>query len=626
MSVLANFTDRLSNLVSGKGTGADKSVYAGYHFTPSTPHQTEAAYRTSWLMRKIVDLPALDMTREWRSWQADRDVIETLEREERRLGLRDKCKRALILSRLWGGGAIVMGIPGQEPEDELRLDSIRKGGLAYLHVFARSQISIDEVESDPTSEWFGQPKSYMITPKNGTQITIHPSRVIAFVGQPCPEGSSLMSDTGFWGDPLYQSIEVALQNADLAQDGFAALIDEAKIDVIKIPDLMKNIGSAEYETKLKTRLSIAKRAKSLWRALILDGKEEWEQKEVNWSGIPDVISTYLQLIAGAADMPVTRLLGQSPKGLQSTGEGEEKDYHAMIMARQNEILAPCLDRLDEVLIRSALGSRPEEIWYRFNPLMQLSPKEASEIEKNRATTIKTYSDTGLIDPAALAAIAKNSITESGQWPGSEQAFEENDDDPEDAPENNPEAVRELMLPEEREAMDRKAPRRIIADRVMLDAKPKTLYVSRKIVNAADIIDHFKAQGIETTLPADDLHVTVAFSRQVVDWMQISADWSGGDDGRYTIPPGGPRQMDMLGKAKDALVLLFNDDHLHWRHQHMADKGASWDHDEYQPHITISWQAGDIDPESVDPWKGPIVLGPELFDTVDEDWKEKIEET
>jgi phage-related protein (TIGR01555 family) len=630
--------DRLSNLVSGLGTTVDKRVFAGYNFLAAQPAEVEAAYRTSWLMRKIVDIPAIDMTRAWRSWQADRDIIEIIEAEEKRLCLKHKVKRALVLARLWGGGAIVIGVKGQgtDPMQELQPERTAKGGLAYLHVFARNQITVSgEMIADPESPWFGHPTKYMLNRANGaTAIDIHPSRVVAFVGQPAPEGSTLQADW-FWGDPLYQSILSAIQNADLAQEGFAVLIDEAKNDIIKIPDMMAQIGSAEYEGRLKTRLSTANALKSSLRALILDSAEEWEQRQITWTGIPEIIGSYLQIVAGAADIPVTRMLGQSPKGLQSTGEGEEKDYHAMIEARQDEMLSPALDRIDEFLLRSALGSRPEEIWYRFNPLVRLTPKEAAEVESKRAQTIKTYSDTGLIEAPALATIAKTAMTESGQWPGSDEAFEENEGEWEQegkpkppgfgAPEDDPEAVAELETPEERETRDRRRPRRIMDARID-DARPRSLYVSRKLINADDLIRWAKAQGFETTQPADEMHVTIAFSRKPVDWMTVGDDWSSDEDGKLRVKPGGPRVVEALGD-KGAVVLMFRNDSLEWRHRriHEEGTGAQWDWPEYQPHVTITWQAGDIDLSTVEPYQGPLVFGPERFAEVVDDWEKTIEE-
>lgn len=632
MGKVLSFFDKLSNVMTGMGTTIDKQSYSGYHFVPVDPTQAEAAYRTSWLMRKIIDIPPLDMTRAWRSWQADSSDIEALEKAERQMRLREKCKRALVLSRLFGGGALVLGVKGEDPAEELQPARVRKDGLAWVHVFSRHQLTASGMEiTDPNSPWFGMPEYFSLAARTGTAdmlLRIHPSRVIAFVGQKVPEGSVLSGSDWFWGDPLYQSIKQAVMNADLAQDGFAALIDEASTDILKIPGLMERVGSDEYEQRLLNRLSLAKRGQSLWRSKIIDAEEDWEQRQVNWAGIPDIIASFLQITAGAADIPITRMLGTSPKGLQSNGDGEERDYHAMIAARQDELLGPALDRIDEVMIPSVLGSRPSDIWYKFSPLSELSPKDAAEIEAKRATTIKTYADTGLIETDALAEMAKTAITESGQWPGSEAAFEKvGMGAPEDEGDDD-----DLLTAEEREAKggDRTSagtgaspasqpPRRAS------DAAPRTLYVQRKLLNADEFIRWAKAQGFETTTPADDLHVTIAFSRQKLDWMKAGSDWHGDADGKLIVPAGGARIVEPLGD-KGAVVLLFNSSALAWRHEAIKEAGASWDWPEYQPHVTITYQAPDgLDLSKVEPFRGALEFGPEIFAEVVEDWEQGLKE-
>lgn len=625
MGTISFLRDKLTNVMSGMGTSIDRRVHGGYNFLPVTPQQAEASYRSSWLMRKIVDLPALDMTRNWRAWQADREQIKVLEAAETALQVQHKFKRALVLSRLWGGGAIVMGVTGAgEPEDELRPERVRQGALRYLHVFSRHQLQTGEVITNPDSPWFGHPSYYSIVAQSHQAVKIHPSRVISLCGQPAPEGSTMQRDL-FWGDPIYQSIEDALHSADLAQDGFAALIDEAKVDVIKIPDLMKSIASSEYEQRLMDRLRAAASGKSTWRSLILDGAEEWDQKQIQWGGIPDVLYAYLQIVAGAADIPITRLLGTSPKGLQSTGEGEERDYHAMVMARQNELLAPGMMRLDDVLIRHALGSRPDGIWWKFVSLSQLSPKEAAEIEERRAKTVQTYATTGLMDSEALGRIAENAMIESGQWPGADEAFEdarEASEDDDDLPEDDPEARAELLMPGEDDPTEgledgkRKYRRGLMTDVKFDDGKVRSLYVHRQVLNAEEILAHYRAQGLEDLEPADELHITIIYSTTELDWMLISPDWSSDP---YQIPAGGPRQMDLYGPLDDYLVLLLNDDHLEWRHEHMIRKGAVSKWPDFQPHITIAHPVpSDMDTDAIEPWKGPVVLGPEIFEEIDPD--------
>lgn len=147
---------------------------------------------------------------------------------------------------------------------------------------------------------------------------------------------------------------------------------------------------------------------------------------------------------------------------------------------------------------------------------------------------------------------------------------------------------------------------------------KTLYVSRPVENAREIIAWAKKAGIRNLHPAEQLHVTIAFSRARLDWMQVESAWDNRGDGKLVIAPGGARRVDEIARGGPA-VLLFNDDTLRWRHKVIREAGASWDWPEYHPHITLS-DDPQVDLAAIEPWQGPIVLGPERFEELDEDWK------
>jgi hypothetical protein len=102
-------------------------------------------------------------------------------------------------------------------------------------------------------------------------------------------------------------------------------------------------------------------------------------------------------------------------------------------------------------------------------------------------------------------------------------------------------------------------------------------------------------------------------------MKIREDYSGERDGGMTIAPGGPRLVERLGPTKNAVVLMFASSSLCWRHESIQKNGASWDWPEYQPHVTISYDAPDVDVEKMTPYRGRILLGPEIFEEVNESY-------
>ena len=143
---------------------------------------------------------------------------------------------------------------------------------------------------------------------------------------------------------------------------------------------------------------------------------------------------------------------------------------------------------------------------------------------------------------------------------------------------------------------------------------KTLYVSRPVLNAKAILAWAAKAGIRNLVPAAELHTTIAFSRAKLDWMTIEPEWNEGTDGRYVIHPGGPRRVDEIAPGGPA-VLLYNAESIRWRHEHIKRAGASWDWPEFHPHITLS-NDPQTDLSQIEPWQGPIILGPERFEELD----------
>lgn len=144
------------------------------------------------------------------------------------------------------------------------------------------------------------------------------------------------------------------------------------------------------------------------------------------------------------------------------------------------------------------------------------------------------------------------------------------------------------------------------------------------MSARDLIGWAKDNGFSTTLPAEDMHVTVLYSRSEVDPMKMGRDWRENEKGEIIVRPGGPRVIEKLGE--NAIVLRFASPDLEYRHNDMIEAGGSHDWPEYAPHVTISYTAPDgVDLETIKPFKGELRFGPEEFSVLNLDWKSKITE-
>lgn len=145
------------------------------------------------------------------------------------------------------------------------------------------------------------------------------------------------------------------------------------------------------------------------------------------------------------------------------------------------------------------------------------------------------------------------------------------------------------------------------------SEPAPLYVYRQLLNADEVIKWAKAQGFKTTLPADQMNVTVVYSKAPVDWMAMGQSWDQDDKGNLTVTPGGPRTVSQFNQG--AVVLEFASDSLSWRNRTMLDAGASSDWPDYSPHITISYDGSGVNLDDVEAYQGKLVFGPEVFEEI-----------
>lgn len=141
-----------------------------------------------------------------------------------------------------------------------------------------------------------------------------------------------------------------------------------------------------------------------------------------------------------------------------------------------------------------------------------------------------------------------------------------------------------------------------------------LYVRRNLTpdSARAFADWARAQGFTNIVPEHELHATIVHSRAPVWFRPQGGIIAAAAKGRVVTPLG----------DKGAIVLHFTCPELEARWKEARQMGASWDHgDSYSPHVTITYDAGEVDLSKVEPFPGDLVLGPEIHQPLNESWAE-----
>lgn len=621
--------DGFGNVVAGLGNGRDKASSGTYTAKILDPTELIAAYETAFLPKRIVDTIAEDATRRWRTWNATKEQITAIEAEEARLRVLQGTETVLKNARLLGGAALYIPVRGQQSHLPLDPKTVGKGDLRPFVPFSQLQLSEGELDDNLDSDNFGLPKSYTLNLNSGRQVEIHHSRIIRHTGDENLLDQPRQSST--WGRSVLSSMLDATMYVDGAVNAIVNLIFEAKIDVIAIQGLMQKLQQdPKYEQVLLKRFSMASAGKSINGTLILDSLETFQQKSQTYGSLPEIMDRLFQYVSGACSIPVTRLFGTSPGGLNATGEADIRHYYDRVQTLQNNKITPAMSLADECIIRSALGTRPKKIFYTWRSLWQVTENDRAEIGQKLALAAEKMVKNGMIDPYSMGEGLVTAFGEYDIMPGIEDAWTMHQtvrSKPVEALDLNKQTTIGFNSGTKKEDEPSPAPANKNQDpnkKAVNDERPlRRLYVRRDVLNGQDIIDWAKGQGLTSVYPASEMHVTIMYTTNDVDRMAMGEAWFQNEAGTLTIVPGGPRDVDIFGTS--SLVIRFSNSDLRWRHIEMKERGAETTHPDYKPHITVTNNIEGINLENIEPYSGKIELGPEIFEDIVEDWSESVEE-
>lgn len=417
--------DTLKNFTAAIGTSRDKRSHTFHDFPRTlTRQELENMFRSSWVSKRIVRTPADDMTREWvtLTWDdsdEDQSSTKSIEVAEKTFRLRQIVNESLTWGRLYGGAGIVIDIKGQEDwAQPLDVTKVEKDSLRALHVLDRWRLSgTGELDNDRKSPQFGMPTYYMIADQGDPRDRVHWSRIVFFGGEPLPY--FLKAANAYWEDSVLQHIIEVIRDYDATMAGIASMVYEANVDIVISPRLATTLTEKNANQKLQDRYLLMAQMKSINHMMLLDGGngtkdsigESYQQKTTQFSGLKDVAEKFMINVCGAADIPMTRLFGQSPAGLTATGESDIRNYYDRISADQEGKLRPALEKIYDVLVRSTLGKMPENFLLEFRPLWQMSDKEQAEVEYLRAQRDQIYELQGSV----AVSVISSELLETGTY-------------------------------------------------------------------------------------------------------------------------------------------------------------------------------------------------------------------
>jgi phage-related protein (TIGR01555 family) len=402
--------DGLVNVLTGMGTGRDKSQY-----TSSTPivfigqEDLENLY-SEWIPKRIVDIVAEQSTRKgfkvlFGGEGAAAEEVVGIEQVIEDLYILENLGLASKNARLFGGAVILLYInDGRSADQPVNYANIRS--VEGMEVLDRWQIA--PVINEESLYDYSKATYYQIISgdliRQPQLAKIHKDRILRFDGEWLPY--RIRQRNYGWGMSTLQSVYDSFRFYSTGISSAATLLTEFDIFVHKIRGLASML-SAGKEREVRDRLVVNDMSKSIYRGYAIDAeKEELDFISRNFGGIGEILEKLRIDIIGASQIPHTILFGESPGGLGSTGRSEERDFAKHLGDYQASHYKRPLQQLMTMIMMSKEGPTngqvPDSWRIKFNDLFELNEREKADVRARVAAVDGRYVQLGILHPKEVA--------------------------------------------------------------------------------------------------------------------------------------------------------------------------------------------------------------------------------
>ena len=271
---------------------------------------------------------------------------------------------------------------------ELRVESGDYGKMVWNGTNRSTVRSLDYARDD--TEWSAKDSIQGSSPSY-RRVKIHHSRVLRFVGRELPYMETVAEN--YWGASELEHIWDELQKRSATSANIAQLVFQANITTLKMGHLGQHLamGTEKQRQDALQAMETENRLRTSYGLQIMNADDSLENHSYSFGGLSEIYEAFMMDMAGAAEIPATKLFGRSPQGMNSTGEADLRNYYDMIAQMQERCLRPALEKLLPIMAISCWAYVPKDLEIIFQPVMTTSPAERADlVQKMTSDVIEAF--------------------------------------------------------------------------------------------------------------------------------------------------------------------------------------------------------------------------------------------
>lgn len=330
------------------------------------------------------------------------EKLKAIAAEFKRLKVQDAFRRIAELDGFFGRGQIYIDTGKTEDPAELASPltvdrrKVRKGALKRLGVVEPIwSYPLDYNSNDPLRADYYKPKSWVVMAKK-----VHASRLLTFIGRPLPD--ILKPAYAFSGLSLSQMAKPYVDNWLRTRQSVSDLLHSFNVPVFKT-DMSSLLQDGGDGNDLISRVEAFARFKDNRNVLVLqkgiqegDNGEEFENVTVPLGGLHELQAQAQEQMAAVCGIPLVKLLGITPSGLNASSDGEIRAFYDFIAAFQEQLFRDHLETILKIVQLHLFGEIDPEIGFEFEPLWQLDETAQASARKADADIDCEYFDRGIL--------------------------------------------------------------------------------------------------------------------------------------------------------------------------------------------------------------------------------------
>ena len=241
------------------------------------------------------------------------------------------------------------------------------------------------------------PEYYTVTGENGRTVArVHYSRIVRFTGRELPYLERIAEL--YWGESEVEALYQDVVKHDNVAANMAALTFRANVDTMEVQNLdqLFSMTSGEMQRRFWNTMQAQSVVRSNFGLHLVNKGDQVKNTQYTFTGLEEVYEAMCLDLSGASRIPMTKLFGRSPAGLNATGESDLTNYYDYVDSLRESKLRPVIQKLLPVLAMSAWGAVPDGLDITFPPLWTPRADELAKIAKDKAEAILSAFQNGLL--------------------------------------------------------------------------------------------------------------------------------------------------------------------------------------------------------------------------------------